>query len=328
MRATGSLVAVLATICTQAVAATLPGAPTPGAAFAGPSLIVSQTGPVASGALHYDRTDVWRVRLTLGGSAGPAERLVTVRTSAGRLSTPALATRPDGAFALIARGPGVAPSVIWCCDHTTGLQEVVESDGRPGSRIPQALWVGDHRVRYVTLQGDEARLVDTTANQAGAPPGSPLPSLPRPGLSAISARAVWWVEAPAYGDSGVVVEGNEVSGELRVTRRLPQPGVVQALVADDEQVVVLVRRAGGFDVRRATGATLWTGPRRPLVAAGGGRVAIATGRTIVVRSGAVVRMIQTRETVRALAVATGRVAWVGFIGHGVHRRTTIHWMAR
>ena len=328
MRAIGAFVAGLATISAQAAGVTLPGAPTPGAAFAGPSLIVSQTGPVTSGALHYDRTDVWRVTLTPGGSAGPAERLITVRTSAGRLTAPTLATRPDGAFALIARGPNVAPAVIWCCDQTTGLQGVVESDGRPGARIPQALWVGEHRVRYVTIQGDDARLVDTTANQAGAPPGSRMTSTPKPGLSAISAQTVWWVEAPAYGDSRVVAEGHDVNGEIRVTRRLPQPGVVQALIADDEQVVVVVRRAGGFEVRRATGASLWAGPRRPLVAAGNGRVAIATGRTIVVRSGTVVRTIQTRETVRALAVATGRVAWVGFTGRGIHRRTTIHWMAR
>ena len=328
MRASWGLVIGLTTFPGWAAGATLPGASPTSAVFAGTSLIVSQTGPVTSGLLRYDRTDVWRVALKRGGSAGRAERLITVRTSAGRLQPPLLSARPDGTFALVAHGPRAAPAVIWCCDAATGIQEVVESDGRPGSRVPLAIWVGDRRVRYITVQGADARLVEAPATQIGAPVGLTLPSIPRSDRIALSETAMWWVENPAYGSAREVVEGRDVDGEVRIVRRLPQPGTVHALLADGGQLTVLVHRANGDEVRRGTGARLWRGRHRPLIAAGGGRVAVAEGRMIRIGTDKLSVPIASRETVRALAVDRGRVAWAGFVGHGVRRRTAIHWVAR
>lgn len=341
--------------------ATLPGW-SPGAiAFAGGEVVVTQIGPVSSGRLTYHRTDVWRVRLAPRGAAGPARRVITVRTSAGPMRVGPLAGNPDGTFTLVAPGETVGGPVIWCCDPTTGLQDVLESDGRPDARRPLAAASGpsDGGLAHDTLRGPvrigspTTSWLVRTADAMGLVTRGPLdrserwlPSVPARDLVAIGSGLVAWVEGPPYNAgerlrvqvTGSAPPGAAPPGTVASTIGVPWPSTVDlpgraeavwVVPGSRPHVAALSRGASGWAIVKSYGSggrAVWRTRVRPVAAAGGDRLVMAAGgRLFLWGTGSPRDLGPFRRPLRSLATDGRRIAWTEWERVGGRRRTVVRW---
>jgi hypothetical protein len=321
--AAGALALLAAPLTSSATAAplTISGWPEITARLSGSSLVWAATVTNRLRGFDYWATEVSRVRLGRSGPRGPAETPVAVRTQAGPLGPVALSTGPDGSFALLARGQGFPPPVIWCCD-ARGLEVVMESDGRETAPRALAAGVDGARVRMLLATPDAVRLVsddplrvtdDPAADRARARPRveAAFPGRPRDPLVVIAGRQAAWIDstAPTEVRTGTLTDAGVVEGPP-----LRQPGTVVGLwIGAPSTVVAASRTAGGVEVARhdlpaGTRRVVFRGSRVPPLAAGGGVLAVADGRRVLAGRGALAEVRRTSGAVAALATDGRRLA--------------------
>ncbi|MCC6829973.1 MAG: hypothetical protein IT200_01380 [Thermoleophilia bacterium] len=276
-------------------------------------------GPVE---FTYHKTDLVGVGLAAGRrrfTRAAFDTRLAIRNSIGSQSGARLATGTDGASVVLPGAHGFAPPVVWCCP-ASGIEVVVESDGRSGAQRALAAGLDGTRVRMLMRSADgDVALVSASPGLLANPDdldesrtAVPFAGRPSGGLAAIADGVVAWTEDPATGvvrhgapaDTGVTDVADTRFGG-RVLRVWAAPGTVAALVRTGR--VASVRT---LEVASGTVRTVWRGTSLPRVAVGGGAVAVADGRRILAaRAGPVARVAQARGPVAAIAVDGDRVAW-------------------
>jgi hypothetical protein len=318
--AAGARPAAAAQTVARAPALTLAGWDAIGADFSGTSLVYGASAAVRLPRFSYQRTDVYRVRVTpTGRLRGRPADVVVVRTSAGAMSAAGVAGAGDGRFVVIARGRGFAPPVVWCCD-AADVQSVLESDGRSDAPVALAAAVDGARARILLAPGAGAgfRLVSADPSLA---PGfdrreAPFPGAPAPGLAALAPGLVAWADGPALPGappSTTVQVGVPSDSGVDGVRALAQPGPALAVRAAPGLVVVAARVGAGVEVARydlpgLRRRVLWRGASLPALAVGGGAVALAEGRNVLAGRRALRLVRRAAGPVAAVAVGAGMVA--------------------
>ena len=270
--------------------------------------------PAGARRFDYYRAETSRARLDRSSRrfAGLPETPVAVRTSVARMSSGTLTPTGDGGFVAVPGSTRPAPPVIWCCDES-GIEAVIESDGRPEAPVSvAAAWTGS-AVRFVQLDA-AGRQVLRVGDPAGGP--VPPPVLAEPGAAGLVAVAGG--DLRAWADPGqpsrLLVAGG---GAPAVALALPGPAL--RVWAAPGLVAALSRGASGYAVTRidvAAGAPrarrIWSGARRPSVGIGGGTVAIADGKRVLASRGrgATRRVTTSRRRVDAVGADGARLAWI------------------
>lgn len=270
--------------------------------------------PAGAQRFDYYRAETSRVRLDRASRrfAGVPETPVAVRTSVARMTSGTLAPTGDGGFVAVPGSTRPAPPVVWCCDES-GLESVIESDGRPDAPVAVAAgWTGS-AVRFVQLDAAGRQVV-----RLGDPAGGPVPApvLAEPGAAGLVAVAGADLRAwadPADPSSLRVARGAGAAATLAL------PGPALRVWAAPGLVAVLSRAGAGHVVTRVDAGAgaprarrAWSGGRAPSVAVGGGSLAIGDGRRVLAARGAgATRLVTTaRRRVDAVGVDGGRLAWV------------------
>jgi hypothetical protein len=273
----------------------------------------------------YHRTRVSTVRLSANRRAFATRprRTIVIRTSIGPLAPALLDITTGGAVLTAVSGRGFAGPVVWCC--TQGEERVLYSDGRPDAARPVAVAVTPRIARALVRSGPSLTLIERLAD--GGVRRQPFAAFgPLP--LALDRRDV---AGPLAGGAAIVRAPVSAAGPIALPVPLlarPAPaGRVTALHLDGPAMIALVRRGRLWEVYRYTGTTsrrlLWRSRTRPArLAAGGGRVVVAAGRTFWTGRGAS-RLRPTHRAagaVRALAVDRTRFAWMERRGARLHAR--------
>jgi hypothetical protein len=271
--------------------------------------------PAGAQRFDYYRAEVSRARLDRRSRrfATAPEMPVAVRTSVARMSSGTLAPTGDGGFVAVPGAARPAPPVIWCCDRD-GIEAVIESDGRPDAPVAvAAAWTGS-AVRFVQLDGAGRQVL-----RLGDPAGGlvPAPVTAEPGAAGLVAVAGGDLRAWADpADRSHLLVARDGGG---AAARLALPGAALRVWAAPGVVAVVSRAGSGYAVTRADVAAgppavrrAWSGARRPSVGLGGGTLAIADGRRVLVSRGAgATRLVTTsRRRVDAVGADGARLAWV------------------
>jgi hypothetical protein len=271
--------------------------------------------PAGAQRFDYYRAETSRVRLDRASRrfSGTPETPVAVRTSIARMSSGTLAPTGDGGFVAVPGARRLAPPVIWCCDDE-GLEVVIESDGRAEAAAAVAVsWTGS-AVRFVQVDGAGRQVLRLGDPAGGAVPAPVVAEPGAPGLVAVAGgdlRA--WVD-PARTATLLVAAAGGAPAQVAL------PGAALRLWAAPGLVAVLSRAGSGYAVTRAdvAGAAprarrAWGGGRPPAVAVGGGTLALADGRRVLVsrRGRPATRVVTTaRRRVDAVGADGARLAWV------------------
>jgi hypothetical protein len=283
--------------------------------ISGPRLVYADSATVNTERFAYWRTDTFRVGLTRTGFGGRPTRAAVLRTSAGPMDRAWITGNGLGGFVVVAAGRGYPAPSVWCCDPT-GTEAVIESDGRSTApRVVASAQQGPRSVATVLGRRGSYRvlLVDpiepTTSRVFYGFPGRPAE-----GLIGMARGLVAWADQPVYGSRPVVRVG--VPGPRAVTgiRSIPQPGRVLRVWAVTGLVVVATRVGGRVEIARhplpsGRRTVVWRGAALPpVVAVGGGTVAVAQGRDVLAaRAGALRRVRTGAGPVSGLAVDRSRV---------------------
>jgi hypothetical protein len=282
------------------------------AAFSGGHLVYVDAGAAVTDRFVYWRAEAWRVPVGPRGFAGPARRAVVVRTSAGPMTGVTLATDGGSGFVMAAVGRGFPPPVVWCCTPEN-LELVIESDGRADAPVALAAGPDVGRIRMVMRRGAATELVSSGVSDDVNAQGrtvAPFPGRPGPGLVAVAPRLVAWSEEGGRG----LRWGVPSDAGVAPVRTLAAAGqVLRVWVA--HRMVVALERSGGrvavarYDLPSGRRRVVWRGSGVPQVAAGGGAVAVASGRTVLAGRGSLLRPVRRAAgVVSAVAVDARRVA--------------------
>lgn len=267
--------------------------------------------PPGAQRFDYYRAEVFRARLDRASRrfVGEPDTPVSVRTSIAAMGPGTLWPTGDGGFVAAPESRRFAPPVIWCCSPDD-VEVVVESDGRADAPITVAAAWNGTAVRFVQLTGG-LQLLRTADPVGGAPPTTTAGGdAGSPGLVASSRTGVGWVNPAAPSEFRLRPDGGPA-----VALTLPGPALRVWGAAGTFAVAV---RAGArvallrIDEGAAPRALrVWTGPRLPRVALGGGAVAVADGRRVLAARRGVLRVAATgRRAIDAVGVDGRRLAWI------------------
>lgn len=243
---------------------------------------------------------------------------VIVRSSVAPMPQSRIASDANG-FVFVPGGLTPSP-VIWCCVANKEVV-LVRPEGTPTAPVPTAAGIDGERVRALVRTGDATAVLRSWSPQKLDDPDYPDPTAttadvaasPRGGTSAIGAGVIAWSDNPAAGALSVGIPGDTGVSDVRV---IPPTGPILDVKADAGAVVVTRRVGAGHEVSRVDTqgvvTRIWSGAARPMVAVGGGTVAIVAGRTVLAaRGGAPARRAAVANGLVVGVAADGdRLAWL------------------
>ena len=269
--------------------------------------------PPGAQRFDYYRAEAFRAGLNRASTrfTGDPDAPVSVRTSIAAMDPGSLSPTGDGGFVMAPGSRRFAPPVIACCS-VDDVENVIESDGRPGAPITIAAAVGaPGTVRYLQLVAGAPPVLKTApADGSAAPTAAPAAGPTAAGLAALSRDATGWVDPAAPTTFRLQRDGAAASTVAlpgAAVRVWGSPGLFAVAVRAGGRVVLL--RIDQTAAPRAV--RVWSGARLPRVALGGGAMAVADGRRVLAaRRGALRTVTRPPRVVDAVGVDGRRIAWI------------------